>query len=100
MKRDQSYALLLTAGASLCPLNFGELRSTTKALFDLPSIIILTMLRQVFPQGGKAFSKISILYIDKLHNTLSVYLPKGGHTDFFSVPTLVKAWGERPLRAW
>lgn len=51
LKRGQSFSNLALGWREFTPSYFGELRSSTKVLSDLPPIIIPSMLRQIFPKG-------------------------------------------------
>lgn len=64
LKRGQSFSSPALGWSEFTPSYFGELRSTTKVLSDLPPIIIPSMLRQVFPKGYN--SPVSYIYDNDL----------------------------------
>lgn len=81
LKRGQSYSTLALGWSEFAPSYFGELRSTTKPLSDLPPIIIPSMLRQVFSQGYN--SPVSYIY-DKdlvIKNGVLEYPKRGADYD-------------------
>jgi CRISPR-associated protein Cas5d len=64
LKRGQSFSSLALGWSEFTLSYFGELRSTTKVLSDLPPIIIPSMLRQVFSKGYN--SPVSYIYDNDL----------------------------------
>lgn len=80
LKRGQSYSIPILGWKEFTPSYFGELRSTTHVLSDMPPIPIPSMLRQVFPGGYK--SEVSFQYYQNLtiQNGTLIY-PQPGETN-------------------
>ena len=64
LKRGQSFSSLALGWSEFTPSFFGEVRSITEVLSDLPPIVIPSMLRQVFSQGYN--SPVSYVYDNDL----------------------------------
>jgi CRISPR-associated protein Cas5d len=64
LKRGQSYSTLALGWSEFTLSYFGELRCATKALSDMPPIVIPSMLRQVFSRGYN--SPVSYVYDNDL----------------------------------
>ena len=62
--RDRSFSTISLGWSEFTPNYFGELRNTTKVLYDSPDIIIPSMLRQVFSKGYN--SPVSYVYDNDL----------------------------------
>lgn len=60
LKRGQSFSTVSLGWSEFTPNYFGELRDTTKVLYDMPDIPIPSMLRQVFSHGYN--SPVSYIY--------------------------------------
>lgn len=81
LKRGQSFSSLALGWSEFTPSYFGELRSTTKVLSDLPPIIIPSILRQVFSKGYN--SPVSYIYDNDLviKNGVLKYPKRGADYD-------------------
>lgn len=81
LKRGQSFSSLALGWSEFTPSYFGELRSTTKVLSDLPPTIIPSMLRQVFSKGYN--SPVSYIYDNDLviKNGVLKYPKRGADYD-------------------
>lgn len=64
LKRGQCYSVPSLGWREFTPSFFGELRSTTRVLSDMPAVTIPSMLRQVFPNGYN--SPVSYVYDHQL----------------------------------
>ena len=64
LQRGQSFSTISLGWSEFTPNYFGELRNTTKVLYDSPDIIIPSMLRQVFSKGYN--SPVSYVYDNDL----------------------------------
>ena len=64
LQRGQSFSTISLGWSEYTPNYFGELRNTTKVLYDSPDIIIPSMLRQVFSKGYN--SPVSYVYDNDL----------------------------------
>lgn len=81
LKRGQSYSIPALGWREFTPSYFGEMRSTTAVLSNLPDIVIPSMLRQVFSKGYQ--SPVSYVYDNDLviRGGVLEYRKRGGNHD-------------------
>lgn len=81
LQRGQAFAIPVLGWREFTPSYFGKLRATTEVLADLPTIVIPSMLRQVFSNGYQ--SPVSYVYDNDLmiKNGVLEYPKRGANHD-------------------